>query len=62
MTHSFFCYHFIPEIIFAPKYSVLILLWLLLISYGCGKLLVFLVKLLDKGIEKCQNKQVIKNE
>lgn len=39
LTHSFFCYHFVPEIVFAPRYSVLVLLWLLAMSYGAGKII-----------------------
>ena len=42
LIHSFFCYHFIPEIVFAPKYSVLVLLTLLTMSYASGKVIVFL--------------------
>lgn len=41
LTHSFFCYHFIPEIVFAPRYSVLVLLLLLAMSYASGKVIVF---------------------
>ncbi len=50
LTHSFFCYHFIPRIIYAPKYSILVLIWLLIISYAASKLLVLLVKLFEKSI------------
>lgn len=39
LTHSFFCYHFIPEIVFAPRLSLLVTAWLVAMSYGTGKVL-----------------------
>lgn len=33
LTHSFYCYHFAKEVIYYPKYTVLIFINLLLISY-----------------------------
>lgn len=32
LTHSFFCYYYLQKLTFAPKYSVLILIWLLILS------------------------------
>lgn len=57
LTHSFFCYHFIPQIIYAPKYSILVLIWLLIISYAASKLLVLLVNLFEKGVKKLKEKK-----
>ena len=39
LTHTFFCYYWCQKLIYAPKYSVLIFLWLLLISFAAAKLL-----------------------
>ena len=33
LIHSFYCYYFFQEIIFAPKYSIIILIFLLIASY-----------------------------
>lgn len=39
LTHSFFCYYWCQKLVFAPKYSPLIFLWLLLLSFASAKLL-----------------------
>ncbi len=57
LTHSFFCYHFIPRVIFAPKYSVLVLLWLIVISYAAGKLLVLGVRIFDETLVRIKSKK-----
>lgn len=49
LIHSFFCYHFIPRTVFAPRYSVLVLLLLLALSYGSGKAIVFLANNIKKA-------------
>ena len=35
LIHSFFCYYYFKKIAFFPKYSILILLWMLLLSVVC---------------------------
>ncbi len=52
LTHSFFCYHFIPRIVYAPRYSILVLIWLLIISYAASKLLVIAVNLFNKLVKR----------
>lgn len=39
LTHSFFCYYWCQKLVFAPKYSILIFLWLLALSFAAAKLL-----------------------
>ncbi len=56
LIHSFFCYHFIPQIIYAPKNAILITLWLLLISYLSGKALVLLTAQAEKLFAKIKTK------
>lgn len=56
LIHTFFCYHFIPKIIYAPKNAVLITLWLLLISYIAGKALVLATVQTEKLISKTKAK------
>ena len=34
LIHTFFCYYYSQEIVFMPKYSILILLWTILLSLG----------------------------
>lgn len=56
LTHTFFCYYFFQRIVYAPKYAVLIFLWLLLLSYTAAKLIrVFwkAVGMLAHGSNKC---------
>lgn len=59
LTHSFYCYYFIPRIIYAPKNALLITLLLVIISYLTGKLIVFVVSCFDKTVLKIKNKNVI---
>jgi len=33
LTHSFYCYYFTQKLIFAPRYTPLVLLLLILVSY-----------------------------
>jgi len=33
LTHSFYCYMLCPKIIYAPRFSILIVIWLCLLSY-----------------------------
>ena len=39
LTHSFFCYYWCQKLVFAPRYSPLIFLWLLALSFVSAKLL-----------------------
>ena len=48
LTHSFFCYYWFQGLVFAPKYSILIFLWLLALSYGSSKLIRLVWKILGK--------------
>ena len=50
LTHTFFCYYWCQKLVYAPKYSVLIFLWLLALSYAAAKLIRFVSKYLDKLI------------
>lgn len=36
LTHSFFCYYYFQELIFWPKYSMLIILWIMLLTICCS--------------------------
>ncbi len=36
LTHSFFCYYYFQHLIYAPRYSILIFTWLVLISYAAA--------------------------
>lgn len=39
LTHSFFCYYWCQKLVFAPRYSIVIFLWLLALSFASAKLL-----------------------
>jgi len=46
LTHSFFCYYWCQKLVFAPKYSIVIFLWLLALSFASAKLIRFVYKYL----------------
>jgi len=56
LIHTFFCYQFIPRIIYAPKNAILITLLLFTLSYISAKMITLGVKLLDKIYLKLSNK------
>ena len=52
LTHSFFCYYYFKEFIYAPRYSILIVIWLLFISLITSEVLNWLMRLINKIIDK----------
>ena len=52
LVHSFYCYHLCQRFIFLPRYTPLIFLLLLVVSYATAVLLRVLFDLLKKGLEK----------
>lgn len=48
LTHSFYCYHFAGKFIYSPKYTILILINLLVISYFSALILNYLYRYWDK--------------
>ena len=50
LTHSFFCYYYFKELTYAPRYSILIVLWLLLISLITSEVINVISRLLKKMI------------
>lgn len=58
LIHTFYCYHFIPQIIYAPKNAILITLWLLVISYASGKLIVLATNQFEKLTAKIKSEKV----
>ena len=61
LIHSFWCYALTPKLIYAPRYSLFIFLWLLAISLGCAVLLDLAWKYAGKGarylLKKAEKKQ-----
>ena len=49
LIHSFWCYKLTPELIYAPRCSFFIFLWLLAISLGCAILLELAWKYVGRG-------------
>lgn len=39
LIHSFFCYYYFQKLTFAPKYSILILIWIIVLSLGSAILI-----------------------
>ena len=52
LTHSFFCYYYFKEFIYAPRYSIVIVIWLLFISLIASEGLNWLMRLVNKIIHK----------
>lgn len=46
LTHSFFCYYYFQQIIFIPKYSILIFLWLIILSLMSSMAINFLLNII----------------
>ena len=46
LVHTFLCYYWLQRLVYAPKYAVLIFLWLVVLSYGFAKLIRLLWKLI----------------
>ena len=49
LLHSFFCYHWCQRLVFAPRYSPLIALWLLVLSFVAAKLIRLFYRLLARA-------------
>lgn len=52
LTHSFFCYYWCQKLVFAPKYSPVIFLWLLALSFASAKALGLFWGLVGKAYGK----------
>jgi len=45
LTHTFFCYYYFQELVFLPKISILILIWLAVLSLSTSLVINFVTKL-----------------
>lgn len=52
LCHSFYCYYLIPELIFKAKYPVLIVSFLLAISFATAKIIKLLFKFISAAFNK----------
>ena len=48
LVHTFLCYYWLQRLVYAPKYAVLIFLWLVALSYGFARLIRLLYSALGK--------------
>ena len=48
LTHSFFCYYLFQDIAFMPKYSLLILIWICVLSIGCSLVINFILGYINR--------------
>ncbi len=46
LTHTFFCYYWLQRLVYLPRYSPLIFLWLTALSYGSAKLIRLIYRLI----------------
>lgn len=49
LLHTVFAYHLCQKLVFAPKYSILIFLWLVILCYAASKLIRLFYKLLGRA-------------
>lgn len=54
LIHTFFCYYWLQHLVYLPKYSPLIFLWLLAMSYAAAKLIRLFYKLLGRVFIKSE--------
>lgn len=52
LVHTFLCYHWLQPLVYAPKYSPLVFVWLVALSCGFAKLIRLLYKLLGLAYKK----------
>lgn len=48
LIHTFFCYYWFQQLVYAPQYSPLIFIWLTALSYGAAVLIKLFYRLLGK--------------
>lgn len=48
LTHTFFCYYWLQRLVYLPRYSPLIFLWLTVLSYGSAKLIRLIYRLIAR--------------
>lgn len=51
LTHTLLCYHWCQKLVYAPKYAILIFLWLLLLTYVLSRVLLLMYKRLNSLIK-----------
>lgn len=54
LTHTFFCYYWCQRLVYAPKYAVLIFLWLLVLSFLAAKLIRAIWEYIGKLFVHCK--------
>ena len=52
LVHTFWCYYWLQRLVYAPKYAVLIFLWLVALSYGSAKLIRLLWKWIGQLVKR----------
>lgn len=57
LIHTFFCYYWFQRLVYAPRCSPLIFIWLTLLSYGAAKL----IRLLYKAIGRLFTRTAVKS-
>ena len=59
LVHTFLCYYWLQRLIYAPKYSPLIFLWLTALSYGFAKLIRLLWKWVGRLVRRFAAKREV---
>jgi len=61
LIHTFFCYYYLTDIVLLPRFSLLILIWLLLLSLGASHIINMLEHLIMKGLKKWKKNRTVPN-
>ncbi|MEG1458089.1 MAG: acyltransferase family protein [Acetivibrio sp.] len=57
LVHTFFCYYYLPKLVFFPRNSLLIGIWLIFLSFTTSCLISFVEFIILKGIKKCRKRK-----
>lgn len=61
LTHTFFSSYWCQRLVFAPKYSLLIFAFLIVLSYGTAKFIRFFWKAVSRLVNKAENSRIGEN-
>lgn len=48
LTHSFFCYYLFQDLAFMPKYPLLVLIWICILSIACSFIINYILNFINK--------------
>ncbi len=52
LIHTFFCYYYLTDVVLIPRFTLFILIWLLLLSLGASYIIQMIENFIRKGLKK----------